>query len=198
MPLAYSLPVEAADAAQKEPPRSSALPAPLLARMNEGGLVAKDHVLVLGADCLTLALGLWQAGFTNVGCAPRNLDCVAHGITDSLIITGAPCGDALDRLLARARFSLRDRGLLFLHFAVARSLSLPRLYAQLTAAGLVVGDISADGRGGLWLSARARAALRVVGGKRRMAHEEEQRRMGEEKPCEDKARGLTGARRVTH
>ncbi|MGU3495804.1 hypothetical protein ACLBXM_17320 [Xanthobacteraceae bacterium A53D] len=171
MPLAYT------ELAPPEPPRSSsAAPGvvpvacgPLLARITDAALAPNAHLLVLGTDSLNLSLALWKAGFTNVGCAPRNLDCVAHGISDGLIITGAPSGAELDRLLARARFSLRDRGWAFLHFAVARGLSLPRLYAQMTAAGLVVGEVCADGRGGLWLSARKRAALRVVGGRDRMA-----------------------------
>lgn len=169
MPLALNFDRADAESARTEPPERS--PAddreervgPLLERASRARVQAQDHILVLGRDSLSLALALWRAGFCNVGCAPRNLDCVAHGVADVLIAEDAPCGADLDRLMARARFMLRERGWLFLHHADAAQSGVPRLSAQLVAAGFVVGDAGPDGLGGLWMTARRRAALRVVG-----------------------------------
>ncbi|WP_043879527.1 hypothetical protein [Azorhizobium caulinodans] len=186
MPLAHDLSVADVEAPVTEPPletgsreggrftaqidaigedRAPALAAlPGLGRLlTQGDRVdAHDHVLVLGGDALSLALLMWRGGFTNVGCAPRNLDCVAHGIAEALIVSQMPRGEEMDRLLARARFALKDGGWLLAAFDNARHISVPHLYGRLTASGFVADELASDGRGGLWLAARKRAHLRLV------------------------------------
>lgn len=166
MPLALDISVPDAEASCAEPPLSlAALPGLGRLILQAERVNAHDHVLVLGGDALSLALLLWRSGFTNVGCAPRNLDCVAHGVADALIVSDAPAGAGIDLLLARVRFALREDGWLFASFPTARHVEVPRLYGRLTAAGFVADELASDGRGGLWLAARRRPHLRVVPGR---------------------------------
>ncbi|HQS49784.1 MAG TPA: hypothetical protein PK706_25630, partial [Xanthobacteraceae bacterium] len=69
-----------------------------------------DHVVVLGKESLDLALRLWRSGFTNVGCAPRNLDKVAHGGADALIIDHLASGEDFAAAIARNRSFVRRGG----------------------------------------------------------------------------------------
>ncbi len=123
----------------------------------------QHHIVVVGRDSLSLALDLWRAGFVNVGCAPRSLDCVAHGAADALIVDRAPEGPDLGRIITRSRFMLRDGGWLLLHLPQGGGRALlPALKALLDAAGFVLGMglCDADGR---WITAqRRRPALRLV------------------------------------
>ncbi|MFG1463858.1 hypothetical protein V5F77_13265 [Xanthobacter sp. DSM 24535] len=113
-----------------------------------------DHVVVLGREGLNLALALWRSGFTNVGCAPRNLDKVAHGAADALIIDHLPAEEDFAAAIERNRSFVRRGGWVLVH--VARSAgrgALPALRGLLAKAGFSVGPGIVDGAG-VWIAAR--------------------------------------------
>ncbi|MFG1398015.1 hypothetical protein [Roseixanthobacter pseudopolyaromaticivorans] len=113
-----------------------------------------DHVVVLGKESLNLALGLWRSGFTNVGCAPRNLDKVAHGTADALIIDHLAMDEDFAAAIERNRGFVRRGGWLLVH--VARSAgrgALPALRGLLAKAGFCAGPGIVDGAG-VWIAAR--------------------------------------------
>ncbi|MFG1410628.1 MAG: hypothetical protein B7Y12_15520 [Rhizobiales bacterium 24-66-13] len=113
-----------------------------------------DHVVVLGKESLDLALRLWRSGFTNVGCAPRNLDKVAHGGADALIIDHLASGEDFAAAIARNRSFVRRGGWMLVHVARAAGRgALPALRGLLATAGFSAGPGIVDSAG-VWIAAR--------------------------------------------
>lgn len=113
-----------------------------------------DHVVVLGRESLDLALRLWRSGFTNVGCAPRNLDKVAHGGADALIIDHLAPGEDFAAAIARNRSFVRRGGWMLVHVARAAGRgALPALRGLLAKAGFSAGPGIVDSAG-VWIAAR--------------------------------------------
>ncbi|MFG1424955.1 hypothetical protein [Roseixanthobacter glucoisosaccharinicivorans] len=113
-----------------------------------------DHVVVLGNESLDLALRLWRSGFTNVGCAPRNLDKVAHGGADALIIDHLAPGEDFAAAIARNRSFVRRGGWMLVHVARAAGRgALPALRGLLAKAGFSAGPGIVDSAG-VWIAAR--------------------------------------------
>lgn len=101
-----------------------------------------------------LALGLWRSGFTNVGCAPRNLDKVAHGGADALIIDHLAPGEDFAVALARNRGLVRRGGWILVHVARAAGRgTLQALRSLLAKAGFSAGPGIVDSAG-VWIAAR--------------------------------------------
>lgn len=170
MPLAVDFYRADAEQARSEDPLEPAAPLGTASRLAGLGDVAvtarlrpQHHIVVVGRDSLSLALDLWRAGFINVGCAPRSLDCVAHGAADALIVECLPAAADLDRIIARSRFMLREGGWLLLHLPQGGGRArLSMVKAMLDAAGFALGMglCNADGR---WITAqRRRPTLRLV------------------------------------
>lgn len=126
-------------------------------------LQGHHHMVVVGHESLNLALELWRAGFVHVGCAPRSLDCIAHGVVDALVVDGAREGADLARIITRSRFMVREGGWVLLRLPHSEGkVLLPEISALLEAAGFVPGVGLVDA-GGRWITAqRRRPALRLV------------------------------------
>ena len=167
MPLAVDL-YRAESAHPPEPPQSgTGLEVPTDSGVGEIAAVLRlqprHHLVVVGRDSLSLALDLWRAGFVHVGCAPRNLDCIAHGVVDALVAECSPEGPDLGRIIARSRFMLREGGWLAVRVPHAASRTfLPAITALLDQAGFAAG-VGLFDAGGRWITAqRRRPALRLV------------------------------------
>ncbi len=170
MPLALDMTRAApAPARTDDPPEPGARPDAGAGRSSLAEMAAatrllpQHHIVVVGQDCLSRSLDLWRAGFVNVGCAPRSLDCIAHGAADAVIVDPAPEGEDLARLISRSRFMLRDGGWLLLHRPNGGGrTALPALKALLDAAGFSLG-VGLFDAAGPWITAqRRRPALRLV------------------------------------